>query len=197
MSKDIVKSSAQFVYVNDPNRTIRAQIQVGTPLVGKPQWNTRLEVFVPDSNGSSVGDLGFDPSRLVTDFIGPGDEWAIKPMLGLGNQDVVTDGFDGELKLAPLPQGDDGKFRVVDNLNGNGSLVCSVWLEPRVSPDDKIANVFFSEFMISDDDKVRNVFVKYSYECDGVSQHRHAVWGLLRLTPDPITSHQVMWFVNS
>lgn len=196
MSKDIVKSSAQFVYVNDPNRVIRAQIQVGTPLVGLPQWNPQLEVFVPDANGSSIDSLGFDPSRLVFErFVHttPGDEWVIKPMLGDGNQDVLPDGFNGVI-LRSIEPGDDGKFHVT---RVDETSLCTVWLARRGNPDDSIPSVYFTEFYISDNDQVSDIFIKYTYECDAVSKHTHSVWGMLRLTPDPITMHQVMWFINS
>lgn len=184
MIKDIVKSSAQFVYVSDSNRTIRAQVQVGNPLVGLPQWNPILEVFVPDENGTHVSEFGFVPSRLV-DSSG----------LGGGNQDILPDGFDG-LKLSPVQQNPNGSF-IVGSGNLIGDVVCTVELTPRGNPDDSIPNIIFSQFNLQNCDTVKDIFVKYSYECDDVSKHRHSVWGMLRLRPDPITMHQVMWFVNS
>lgn len=194
--KDIVKSSAQFVYVNDPGRVLSARIQIGTPLVGLPQWNTKLEVFIQNDNGTPVEEMGFNPSRIVNEqFVHevPGDEWYIDSKLGGGHQDLIPDGFDG-LKLSLVPTDDDGKFRIKDT--NNDEHVCTVWTDERLNPDDKIAFVYFSEFMISNEDQTRNIFIRYTYECDNVSKHTHAVWGMLRLVPDPITMHQVMWFVN-
>ena len=182
MSKDIVKSSSQFVYVGDPNRRIRAQIQIGTPLLGLPQWNPNLEVFLSDPNGTPVEEMGFDPNHLVN-----------ASALGLGNTDVLPDGFSG-LRLTPVVNPDGiGNFHVRDG----GEHVCSVLLAPRGNPDDAIPNIIFGNFFLPETNRNYDIFVKYTFECDGVSHHKHSIWGMLRLVPDPITMYQVMWFVNS
>lgn len=182
MSKDIVKSSAQFVYVNDPNRIIRGQFQIGTPLVGLPQWNPRLEVFVRDENGTAVEELGFDPSHLVS-----------SAALGGGHTDVLLDSFDG-LRVTAIQPSEDGRFRITQV---DGPQICAVYLGERGNPDDAIPSVYFTEFFNETVYSNADVFVKYSFECDGISKHTHTIWGALRLTPDPITMYQVMWFVNS
>lgn len=194
MSKDIVKSSAEFVYVNEPNRTIRAQVQIGMPLCGLPQWNPTLKVYVKDPNGIPVEDMGFDQSRVITEYFmhtAPNDEWYIDSKLGTGNQDVIPNGFDGT-RLIEANQTETG-WIVMD---GN-ETVCSIALGNRGNPDDSITQIMFTNFSSCNPVILKDIFIKYSYECDGVSKHIHTVWGMLRFKPDPITMQQVMWFVNS
>ena len=174
--------------MSDSNRTIRAQVQVGNPLVGLPQWNPILEVFIRDEGGSPVEEMGFDRSRLVTIY-GIGG-------LGVGNQDAILDGFDG-LRLRTVPSNSKGSF-IIESQNTIDGNICTVELTPRGNPDDSIPQIIFSNFSSDNPNFSSNdIFVKYSYECDDVSKHTHAVWGMLRFNPDPITMQQVMWFVNS